>query len=103
MPSEIHKNDTNIEFRYTVKDEDENIVSLFGATTKQFIFKKPDGAILTKGGSFYTDGTDGILKYATVSGDLDVAGRWQSQLFLDFGESGNFHTDKIRFKVHDNI
>lgn len=103
MPAAIHKNDVNVEFRYTVKDEDENVVSLAGTVTKQFIFKKPDGTRLVKDGSFYTDGTDGILKYATVSGDLDIPGRWQSQLFLDFDESGSFHTDRIKFKVEENL
>lgn len=103
MPAEIHKNDANTAFRYTVKDENGNVVSLVGAVTKQIIFQKPDGVKLTKTASFVTNGSDGKIEYATSSGELDVAGMWRSQCFVDLGASGSFYTDITRFKVHDNL
>lgn len=46
-------------------------------TTKQFIFRDPDGTATTKTADFDTDGSDGILKYTTVDGDIDAAGNWK--------------------------
>jgi hypothetical protein len=46
-------------------------------TTKQLLFVDPDDASTTKTALFHTDGTDGILRYVTISGDIDQAGEWQ--------------------------
>ncbi len=44
------------------------------ATTKRILITQPDGTVLTKTASFDTDGTDGVLTYTTIAGDLDLDG-----------------------------
>lgn len=103
MPAEIHKYAYNLGFRFTIKDQNNNAVNLSEAVKKDIIFKKPNGTTFTKGGSVVGAVSEGVIQYATASGDLDVAGLWQSQCFIDLGASGSFYSDKIRFKVHDNL
>lgn len=100
---EIHKNDSNLGLRFTIKDEDDNVINLGAASKIDIIFKKPDNTKLTKTGSLVTDGSDGKTQYATATGDLDVIGWWRSQCFVDLGASGSFYSDVVRFKVHDNL
>ena len=98
---EIHQNDVGTIIRTLVK--------LNGVTadlswyyTKYFIFLKPNGQKLTKDVEFYTNGTDGLVQYTTQSGDLDITGIWRLQLYLE-NQFGNWKTDCISFKVHENI
>ncbi len=99
--NEIHKDDIGTLFKCTIKDGN-TIVDVSSVTTKQLIFKKPSGALLTKAASFFTDGTDGIITYASASGDLNEVGTWRLQGFVDFG-STEFKSDIQRFKVHKNL
>ena len=101
--SEIHKNDANLGLRFTIKDENDNVVNLSGAAKKDIIFKKPNNVKFTKSGSLVTDGTDGVIQYATATGDLDTVGYWRAQCFVDLGSSGSFYSDVVKFKVHDNL
>jgi hypothetical protein len=56
------------------------IMDLSNATTKNLIFKRPNGQLLTKPAEFVTDGTDGKLKYVTVAADdTTPAGAWRVQ------------------------
>lgn len=104
MCAEIHVGDTNTEFRITFLDQDGEVIDLTDAdiTAKRFLFKKPDGTVLTKTASFYTDGTDGIAKYLTLSTDLSDAGKWslQGKLILT---SGVVYSNIIRFDVKENL
>ena len=100
--NEIHKHDANLGFRFTIKDEDGNVVNLGGGSI-DIIFKKPDNVKLTKTGDFVTNGSDGLVQYATATGDLDTVGWWRSQCFVNLGASGSFYSDVIRFKVYDNL
>lgn len=79
--NEVHVGDIGTIFRVTVLDAN-SAIDISGATTRQLIFQKPDGSTLTRSGSLTTDGTDGKLEYASVSGDLDMAGRWSLQVYL---------------------
>ena len=99
---EVHENDIGTVFKLTVKDQDGVIVDISSASTKQIIFKKPGGNILTKTASFQTDGTDGIIKYTTLSGDLNEKGIWQIQAYVVI-TAGTFYSDVLEFKVYPNI
>lgn len=99
--NEIHQNDIGTVFRCTIYDNT-TLVDISGATTKQLIFKKPSGDKLTKSASFYTDGTDGILTYTTVSGDLDEIGTWKLQGYVVLA-SGSWKSDIHTFTVHRNL
>ena len=65
----------------TVTD-DGAAVDLSTASTKQFLMMKPDGTKLIVSADFSSDGTDGKLKYATIAGDIDQAGRYRVQAYV---------------------
>jgi len=77
-------------------------VNVSSATSKAIIFKKPDGTTLTKTGSFYTNGGDGIISYTGVSGDFDSAGVWQTQLQISMS-GGTWRSDIKTFNVYENL
>jgi hypothetical protein len=84
--AEIHKGDVGIRFIVTIYKTDGSLRDVSGFTTKQMIFKKPSGTLITKDTSFYTDGTDGKIYYTTDSASvLDEVGNWQMQVYLTDG------------------
>jgi hypothetical protein len=100
---DIQKGDIGAAFILTIKDQDGAVVDVSGATTKQIKFLKPDGlTVLTKSAVFETDGTDGKIKYVTVSDDLDVAGYWARQGYVVM-PGGSWHTDRRRFYVSETV
>jgi len=50
---------------------------------------------------FYTDGTDSMLDYWTQEGDIDVAGSYGIQVYLEWMD-GRTYTSKWGFTVEDN-
>jgi len=89
-------------FQFTIL-ENGIAVNIASAGVKQFIFRKPvSDTDLTVSGSFYTNGTDGILQYTTVSGDLNEVGLWTVQANLSLG---GFYgkTDTTSFIVVNNL
>jgi hypothetical protein len=98
---EIHIGDI-IQFEITIKDQDNIVVDLSSATTKQFLFQKPDGSLLTKSASFLTDGTDGTVVYRTSILDFDQVGKWRYQVYLIYS-SNEQHTDITKFQVLPNL
>ena len=101
--AEVHKNDIGLTFKVTIKDEDDAVKNISSYSTKQLIFKKPDGTILTKTASFLTDGTDGVIYYTTVSGDLDTVGIWRIQAYINDGSSNYRKSNVGTFNVFDNL
>ncbi len=101
MRGEIHVDDVGTRFVVTVKDENDDIVDISGATVT-FIFHRPDGTQLHKPATLVNDGTDGQVKYITESGDLNTHGNWRLQAFVDFG-TREWYSDIIKFKVYNNI
>jgi hypothetical protein len=99
---EIHYSDVGTQFVLTIKDGDD-VVDISNVTTKQIIYHKPSEEVVTKAGSFYTDGTDGKLAYTTVSGDLSELGIWKAQAYVEFGSNAQFHSDIFKFRVHPNL
>jgi hypothetical protein len=101
MADEIHALDEGTELRITVKD-DGVIVDLSSASSLEFLIRKPDGSLLTVVADLFTDGTDGILTYTTVSGDTDIAGLYKIQAKVTIG-SGLFYSSSAAIKVHCNV
>ena len=99
--SEIHVGAINLDFISVIK-EDGDIVDISSATEKIFYFTKPNGELLTKTASFVNDGVDGALHYATISGDLDIAGIWKVQAKVSFGSSV-YPSDIHAFRVYKNL
>lgn len=99
--NEIHVGDVGTVFERTVT-EGGTAVDVSAATVKQMIFRKPDGSLLTKTASFGTDGTDGVLTYTTVDGDLDQPGQWQLQVRI-VSAAWSGRSDVAVFDVHRNL
>jgi hypothetical protein len=103
MASEIHYGDIGVNFNITVMNGAVPL-DVSNADNIYIIFQKPDmnAASVIKTASLVTNGTDGKIKYTTVSGDLDQIGTWQIQARVNFGISV-FSTDIQKFKVYRNI
>lgn len=99
--NEIHLGDIGTKFRCTIYNGS-SIVDVSSASVKQIVFQKPDGTDLTVNASFETDGTDGVIYYLTVSGDLSQIGLWSLQGYIEIA-TGKFHSDIKNFKVYRNL
>lgn len=98
---EIHVGDIGTILRVTITDDD-TAVDISTATTKTIFLKKPDDTKLTKTAVFYSDGSDGIIQYVTIDGDLDAAGWWKIQAYVKMG-TNEWYTNWEAFEVHDNL
>ena len=95
----VHVNDIGTIFRLTIKDTAGTAIDVSTAlATKYLYFQKPDGTKVVQTAAFYTDGTDGIIQYTTVDGDIDQAGNWQIQGFVDITD-GEFFSSASSFTV----
>jgi len=94
----IHKTDFATVFTLTLKNAAGTVVDISAATTKNFLFRKPDASVLTKTATFVTDGTDGQLTYTTLSTDIDAIGIWTIQPLASSGAS-KFYGQKLSFEV----
>jgi len=93
---EIFIGDIGTNIKLTVQ-EDGVAVDVSTATTKEYIFKDPDGVVTSVTAVFDSDGTDGILSYVTLSSNLNVAGIWEVQAKVVMG--GTFYSTAASFKV----
>lgn len=98
---EIHQEDIGTILETTIKN-DNAPVDISIATTREILLKKPSGALLTRTGILVTDGTDGKMKYTTISGDLDEVGVWQIQGHIIIPD-GEWHSDIKDFSVFSNL
>ena len=99
--AEIHVDDVGTSFEVTLQDGNGTAVDISGATKKELHFLKADGTVLEVTAQFKTDGKDGVLTYDTVAGNLDVAGEWSVQPYVEMpGWSG--HAGIERFTVYEN-
>ena len=105
MVSEIHLGDIGTVFEVTIMDG-KSVVNVSTATDITFHFKKPSGTLITKTGQFATNGSDGKVKYTTISGDLDelaVKGKtwkYQVEITLPYWHG---KSDIGEFEVHPNL
>jgi hypothetical protein len=101
MASQIHEGDIGTKLLVTITD-DGVVVDLSDAISLSLFIKKPDGTVLNRVATLNSDGTDGKIKYITVSGDLDVAGVYKLQAKVALS-SGSFYSSTDTFKVHCNL
>lgn len=102
----IQLNDIGTVFVFPITDGGA-VLDLSSATVMQVKFRKPKTVTLaaetiTKTASFVTNGTDGLLKYTTVSGDLDRKGTWSVQAYIEI-PNWQGHSDIKIFIVGDNL
>lgn len=99
--TDIYVGDIGTIFRATVKDG--GVAKDISSATKiELTFRKPDGTEATKTATFTTDGSDGKMQYTSVLNDLDQAGRWILQGYLET-PAGKWHTDLYHFLVMENL
>lgn len=101
MSCEIHVGNIT-QFEITVAKCSGEAEDLSTATTIDFLFQKPDGSVVTKAGSFLTDGADGVVVYRTSITDLDQSGSWKYQVHLIYTDNEQY-TDITKFKVISNL
>jgi len=107
---EIHLDDIGTIFKVTLQECDldtgvSSVVDVSSADSsakRTIIFKKPDGTIVEKPAEFATDGTDGVIQYATVAGDLNQTGTWKIQARVEL-LTGMWSSDISKFKVYSNL
>lgn len=99
----IHVGDVGTVFRLTIVEADGvTPIDVSAATVKSILFQKGNGARTKKTATLYTDGTDGVIQYTAVAGDVDSAGNWQLQGYVEIPD-GKFYSEILRFRVLDNI
>lgn len=70
--------------------EDGTAVNIAAATSIKVILRTPRNERIEKTGTFYTDGTDGIIKYTFTKSDLnqmrpDFVGQWRAAASFTLG------------------
>mgnify|MGYP001610167951 CR=1 FL=1 len=99
--SNVQKDAIGLIVRLTVEENDVALdISL--ASVKNIYLHHDDVGTLTKVAAFTTDGTDGLLQYATIAGDLSEAGTWTTQAGLVFSDFTG-RSSVATFIVEDNL
>jgi len=99
---EIHASDIGVVFSVTVKDSDDDAVDISASVVKEFYFLKPSDVVLTKAAAWGSDGSDGVLQYTTIAGDINEAGRWRLQAHIS-DASSDLKTNIVNFDVYGNL
>lgn len=94
----IYVGDVGTTLELTVKNAAGTVQDISTASTKQIIITSPSGVTLTKTASFTTNGTDGKIKYVTISGDISAPGEWTMRGHLA-GSGYDRLTSKVSFQV----
>ena len=80
--AKIIKGDSGTLIVLTVVDTNGTAYNISSATTKEMVFTSPVGRVLTRTALFYTDGSDGKIKYTSIKGDFDDVGSWLLQAHI---------------------
>jgi hypothetical protein len=73
-------------------------------TTHDLIFQKPDRTVVVKTAEFFTDGSDGLLVYTTINGDLVPGGLFEVQSHLANADGSIDETTEVAiFHCNRNI
>lgn len=100
---ECSKNDTGVCIPVEIRRGDNTVESLLGsATALKMYFRKPSGESIQRTAVLVNDGSDGLMKYTTVAGDLDEVGSWLVQAGFTLGGFVG-RTSHATFYVRDNL
>lgn len=98
---EVHLGDIGTKLILEVQ-EDGVALDISSASTKEILLKSPSGVVVAYAASFSTDGTDGLMEYATTTDDLDEAGIWRMQGHLILASpAGEWHSARVDFHVKE--
>ena len=99
--TDIHINDVGTTFLVTIVDNDIP-VDLSSGSSNLMLFLKPDGTFISRPAVFNTNGTDGVIKYTTVDGDLDQQGYWSLGAVVTTS-SGKWTATAVQFMVRSTF
>lgn len=99
--AELHVGDIGTIMHFTIK-ESGVAVQLFGATTKTLLLEKKDKTVISRALAFHSTVDDGVLTYTTTTGDLDQAGKWNAQIYLEL-PNWKGHTSKVSMTVYQPL
>ena len=85
MAAHVRVGDVGTVITVAVQDEDEEVLDISDATALTLYLRKPNRTYLTKTPTLYTDGTDGMVTYTSISGDWSVSGTWGVEVKVTFG------------------
>lgn len=110
---ELHVGDIGTSIELEITECDSTGTSAVDITTADSLtvrFQKvaPTYTVIERIGTIYTggtngDGTDGIVQYITVAGDIDQVGKWKIQAIVDFPVGSKFHSSIVKMSVKDNL
>jgi len=66
--------------RYTLHNQDGDVINISGASSKQIVFISPYETRSTYNASFTTDGTDGVLEYRLAQ--PAPSGLWRAEVYV---------------------
>lgn len=102
--TEIHVGDIGTALTVVFHNNNGSIKDISGASSIQIILEKPDDTVDVHTATLTTDGTDGYAHYTTTSvDDLDIAGWWWIQGYLEEGSSSKHHSNRAKFQVFPNL
>lgn len=96
----LHVGDVGALIEGTIKDAAGNPEDISATSLRQFKLYTPIGTEMVKTATFSTDGTDGKLRYMTITDDLSVDGTWSIRAYLEFGGGWEGHTGRATFEVY---
>lgn len=100
--ADIRVGDVGTVFRLTIVDEIEDPINISSATAMTVRFGKPDGESIDRPGAFVSGGSDGVIQYTAVAGDLDVSGKWRIQAYI-VTPLGEWSSEIETFWVKENL
>jgi hypothetical protein len=85
--------------------EDDEVVDISSSSNRKLFIKTPQGDVIEKTASLYTDGTDGNLSYTIPSGFLGIhnrnlIGKWTYEGYCTLG-AWTGTSDEAYFEVAD--
>lgn len=104
-PDGAQVGDVGVKIIVQVLDQEGEIIDIGGATGLKIKLQKPDGTSADKTAVLLSDGSDGKMYYASVSGDLDQAGLFLVQGKITLGatpKSTRVATMTVALNVDNN-
>lgn len=102
-PRELQIDDVGAVLRVFVSNQSGAAVDLSGITLADcLLLRRPDNTRVARTPAFQTDGTDGVLLYATVAGDLPISGNYRLQ-YRHIDDPLNIFSSVTSFDVLENI
>ena len=102
MIGEIHVGDVGLIIESQIYNQAGAVADISSATVISFLFYLPDGTLKTKTGVFSATGSNGLVRYTTIVGDLSIAGTWKMQVYITM-PGLLLHSDIVTFKVYPNL